>query len=68
MSGDGEEGVLGSERMDSAWCRELYASGSGLSIGEPERFSALVEENMNMMPVRGFEGLGGGKGEILIGE
>lgn len=42
---------------------ELYSSGSGLSIGEPERFFALVEENMDTMPVRGLEGLGGGRGE-----
>ena len=30
---------------------ELYESGSGISIGEPERFFDLVEENMDTMPV-----------------
>lgn len=30
---------------------DLYASGSGISIGEPDRFFDLVEENMDTMPV-----------------
>ena len=38
---------------------ELYASGSGLSIGEPGRFFALVEENMDTMPVSAVGAAGG---------
>ena len=44
---------------------ELYAGGSGLSIGEPERFFALVEENMDTMPVRGWRG---GRRRLRVGK
>ena len=30
---------------------DLYKNGSGISIGEPEKFFNLVEENIDTMPV-----------------